>query len=171
MPRRAQAHGAAFQRRLLQTPVSGAALGAATASASATASAPGLYCSICAESCPAAGLESSGASFGTPARPHTPTANALLDTYLSTKNSVGTTVASAAHNFAGVLCSNNIPPCGNVTATQGQPACKCPATWPATPCPASHVHVHVHVQVHAHAHASTPRCSRQADMICPGTPA
>lgn len=73
----------------------------AASSASASADANGLYCAICAQSCPAAEPMDNAGMFGTPGRDHVPTANALLGVWRDNHASVAATTADAAQTFTG----------------------------------------------------------------------
>lgn len=74
----------------------------AASSASANADANGLYCNICAQSCPAVVPVDNAGMFGTPGRDHVPVANALLGVWRDDSASVAATTASAAQTFTGM---------------------------------------------------------------------
>lgn len=88
--------------RLKRAQAPATAAGDAASSASASADANGLYCNICAQSCPAVAPVDNAGMFGTPGRDHVPVANALLGVWRDDAGSVAATTASAAQTFTGM---------------------------------------------------------------------
>ena len=60
---------------------------------------------VCADSCPATTETDNDNMFLTPARPHTPTANALNSVINENKVSLANTAANAGTSFTGTPCS------------------------------------------------------------------
>jgi len=60
---------------------------------------------VCADSCPATTETDNDNMFLTPARPHTPTANALNSVITENKVSLANTAADAGTSFTGAPCS------------------------------------------------------------------
>ena len=98
-----------FIHALVQAPAAAASAAGAASSASASADANGLYCAICAQSCPAAQPVLNAGMFDVPERDHVPLANALLGVYRDNKASVAATAADAASTFTCVPRPSLLP--------------------------------------------------------------